>query len=75
MNIGPAFLLAAALLLCLPAAGAPPRKRMRDWGLTPGVMHPGAHNAITDVPGVKVGQVTSIEVNNVRTGVTMRSAN
>ncbi len=70
MNIGPACLLAAALLLCLPAAGAPPRKRMRDWGLTPGVMHPGAHNAITDVPGVKVGHLTKIGGEDMRTGVT-----
>lgn len=31
---------------------------------------PGAHNAITDVPGVEVGYVTKIEEQNIRTGVT-----
>ena len=31
---------------------------------------PGAHNAITDVPGVEVGYKTLIEGDNVRTGVT-----
>jgi L-aminopeptidase/D-esterase-like protein len=31
---------------------------------------PGAHNAITDVPGVEVGYRTLIEGDNVRTGVT-----
>lgn len=30
----------------------------------------GAHNAITDVPGVEVGYVTKIEGQNIRTGVT-----
>jgi D-aminopeptidase len=34
------------------------------------VFSPGRHNAITDVAGVKVGQVTLVEGDNVRTGVT-----
>jgi len=34
------------------------RKRARDWGVKIGVHNPGAHNAITDVDGVKVGHVT-----------------
>jgi D-aminopeptidase len=34
------------------------------------VFKPGAHNAITDVAGVRVGQVTIIEGDSVRTGVT-----
>jgi len=34
------------------------RKRVRDWGIRIGSMPPGALNAITDVPGVRVGHVT-----------------
>ncbi len=36
------------------------RPRLRDLGLAVGIMPPGRHNAITDVPGVRVGQVTLI---------------
>lgn len=44
---------------------------MRDYvGAGPGVMKTGQYNAITDVKGVKVGHVTLIEGNNIRTGVT-----
>ena len=46
------------------------RGRLRDFGIEPGIFHPGTYNAITDVPGVKVGQVTIIEGDDVRTGVT-----
>jgi D-aminopeptidase len=46
------------------------RPRARDLGLTFGLYDPGPQNAITDVPGVLVGQVTLIEGENVRTGVT-----
>ena len=46
------------------------RGRLRDFGIEPGIFHPGTFNAITDVPGVKVGQVTIIEGEDVRTGVT-----
>ena len=45
-------------------------KRVRDYGLTIGVLNPGKHNAITDVKGVRVGHSTVIEGDNVRTGVT-----
>ena len=44
--------------------------RMRDYGIRTGVMQPGPLNAITDVAGVKVGQVTLIEGDGIRTGVT-----
>jgi len=47
-----------------------PRPRARDIGVAPGVFAPGALNAITDVPDVRVGQVTLIEGDRVRTGVT-----
>ena len=46
------------------------RSRARDLGIAPGVFQPGKENALTDVAGVTVGQVTVIEGDNVRTGVT-----
>jgi D-aminopeptidase len=46
------------------------RPRARDIGLAPGVLAPGPLNAITDVEGVLVGQVTIWEGESVRTGVT-----
>jgi D-aminopeptidase len=61
----------------LAAAAAQPvvkkevRPRARDLGLKPGVFEPGNWNAITDVAGVRVGQLTLIEGVNVRTGVTV----
>ncbi len=45
-------------------------KRLRDYGIVIGVMQPGKENAITDVQGVKVGQVTLNEGESIRTGVT-----
>lgn len=45
-------------------------KRARDWGLSIGVLPTGKHNAITDVAGVKVGHVTLVKGDSVRTGVT-----
>lgn len=47
-----------------------PRKRVRELGITPGVLPMGKWNAITDVDGVKVGQVSLVEGENIRTGVT-----
>ena len=44
--------------------------RAREIGITPGIFHPGEYNAITDVHGVLVGQVTLIQGDDVRTGVT-----
>jgi D-aminopeptidase len=46
------------------------RSRARELGVAPGRLSPGPLNAITDVPGVRVGQVTLIEGETVRTGVT-----
>ncbi|MDM8003309.1 MAG: P1 family peptidase, partial [Bacteroidota bacterium] len=45
-------------------------KRARDYGIEIGVLRPGNYNAITDVPGVKVGQFTLKEGDSVKTGVT-----
>lgn len=47
-----------------------PRARSRDLGVAPGIFRTGALNAITDVAGVKVGQVTLVEGDAIRTGVT-----
>jgi len=46
------------------------RPRAREAGVVVGVLATGRLNAITDVKGVKVGHVTLIEGENVRTGVT-----
>ena len=43
-----------------PAAEAPPRRRLRDLGVTLGRFPTGPCNAITDVGGVKVGHTTLI---------------
>lgn len=66
------LLTAAALGLCSLAASAAEaeRVRARALGVAPGIFSPGAHNAITDVPGVRVGQVTLMQGETVRTGVT-----
>lgn len=45
--------------------------RARDLGVTPGVLTPGPLNAITDVGGVLVGQVTHIKGRDIRTGATV----
>lgn len=45
-------------------------KRARDYGIEIGVMSPGTLNAITDVPGVRVGHTTLMAGDSIRTGVT-----
>jgi D-aminopeptidase len=45
-------------------------KRARDYGIPFGILHTGKFNAITDVPGVKVGHVTLSEGDSINTGVT-----
>ena len=47
-----------------------PRKRARELGIVSGILPVGPWNAITDVRGVKVGHVTLIEGEDIRTGVT-----
>jgi D-aminopeptidase len=67
-----AFTLSAA---CSPAQTAAPtnprRPRARDLGVHPGIYDPGPLNAVTDVAGVEAGQVTIIQGDDVRTGVTV----
>ncbi len=45
--------------------------RARELGVVIGSLPPGPLNAITDVPGVRVGHATVIEGDSVRTGVTV----
>jgi len=58
------------LLLVSSPAVSEPKPRPRSAGIVFGILPTGSLNSITDVAGVKVGQVTLIEGTNVRTGVT-----
>lgn len=72
-------LTAAALLLgaqqalaaqTMPQTNEPDRPRIRDLGVSPGILPTGPLNAITDVEGVRVGHVTINQGDSIRTGVT-----
>jgi D-aminopeptidase len=63
-----AFLLVA--LAMTGTAHAEHRPRAREAGIAIGILPAGPLNAITDVTGVRVGQVTIVEGANIRTGVT-----
>ncbi len=73
-----AFVGVIVLIACFSILGPSPgtsaedaaRPRPRALGLITGVMPTGPLNAITDVAGVKVGHVTIIKGDSVRTGVT-----
>lgn len=60
------------LFLCLLSSSCifAQKKRARDYGIEIGVLRTGKLNAITDVAGVKVGQVTFHQPDGVHTGVT-----
>jgi D-aminopeptidase len=69
--------LAAGLLLAYAGGtmtqekpGAPARPRARELGIVVGTFETGPANAITDVAGVRVGHVTLVEGEKIRTGVT-----
>lgn len=47
-----------------------PPCRARDLGIAPGVLSPGPLNALTDVAGVRVGHLTLIDGDAIRTGAT-----
>ena len=66
----PVLLALAALTFAGPADGQQARVRARELGIVPGVLPTGPRNAITDVPGVRVGHATVREGDSVRTGVT-----
>ncbi len=59
-----------AIGMLYPGSPALPKKRLRQHGITVGVLPTGPHNAITDVGGVRVGHVTLIKDEHIRTGVT-----
>lgn len=61
------FIIAAIATLAVAASDRP---RFRDAGFAVGSLPTGPQNAITDVPGVRVGHVTRSEGERVRTGVT-----
>jgi len=61
------FIIIAVSFTFFPAEERP---RMRGFGIETGILKPGKWNAITDVPGVKIGHVTLIKGKNIRTGVT-----
>ena len=63
--------LLLSILLAIPVTGQDEnRVRSRDAGIITGTLEPGELNMITDVAGVKVGHVTLVESDNIRTGVT-----
>jgi len=65
-----AWILLIGGIPCL-TGGSDPRPRIRELGIRIGILDPGPLNAITDVEGVRVGQVTLIRGKEVRTGVTV----
>ncbi len=64
------FCIFATLIWGLTLYSDQTRPRMREFGIETGIFKPGKLNAITDVEGVLVGQVTLIQGDNIRTGVT-----
>lgn len=70
MRAAPVVAAMALLLALQPAHAQEPRVHARDLGIAPGIFATGPNNAITDVEGVRVGQVTLREGDRVRTGVT-----
>src|SRR5678815_5708554 len=65
------IIIAVAVGLGPPVRADPPRPRLRDWGIAIGALSPGPLNAITDVPGVRVGHVTVARGTAINTGVTV----
>ena len=64
------LLILAIPVLALASSAASPRPRLREFGIKTGILPPGPLNAITDVAGVRVGHITLIEGQAIRTGVT-----
>lgn len=62
--------IALALAALTSYAQASERPRLRDLGVEIGVLRTGKLNAITDVADVRVGHVTLVRGDSVRTGVT-----
>ncbi|WP_339701148.1 P1 family peptidase [uncultured Roseivirga sp.] len=64
------YIFAISFLFLFTISNAQEKKRARDYSIEIGVMARGNLNAITDVPGVKVGHQTLVKGENIRTGVT-----
>jgi len=64
------LLFAGVASACLDDLPGEVRKRPRDLGIRVGILEPGQWNAITDVAGVRVGQVTVDIGSDIRTGIT-----
>lgn len=62
--------VAIGTLLMTVATVASAAPRAREAGVRIGILQPGPLNAITDVAGVKVGQITIVRGDHVHTGVT-----
>ncbi|MBI3585590.1 MAG: P1 family peptidase [Ignavibacteriales bacterium] len=67
LMISPLFFIALPLVALSQSTERP---RLRDLGVELGIFRTGKFNAITDVEGVTVGQVTLNQGDNIRTGVT-----
>jgi D-aminopeptidase len=65
-------LIAILMLVCCSPLFAQDtnRPRAREAGIVVGILPTGPVNAITDIPGVAVGQKTIVQGDNIRTGVT-----
>jgi D-aminopeptidase len=66
------LVLLAAVLALVPVTAAEGQQRVtpRELGVRVGILDPGPLNAITDVAGVRVGQVTVAAGDSINTGVT-----
>ena len=69
MSLNTVAVVLLALIVATPLV-AQQKARARSLGIVVGSLEPGPLDAITDVPGVRVGQATVIEGDSVRTGVT-----
>jgi D-aminopeptidase len=70
MRVTRLFLICFVVAACVTPVAADERPRARDVGLVVGIFPTGSMNAITDVGGVRVGQTTVVEGDDLRTGVT-----
>lgn len=79
LALGVSLYLPSGPAIAEPEPSTSDRQRVRELGITIGRYHTGLHNAITDVPGVKVGHTTLSHGEGmlkpgkgpVRTGVTV----
>src|SRR5574341_1160161 len=71
LSLGLAAVPRGLALPCGPQSGAQQRQTARQLGVVVGVLPPGPLNAITDVDGVLVGQVTVRSGDSINTGVTV----